>query len=115
MIIVTTYFEEPRKYIDIYCRLTWGSCLKSCADDIELSLTHMQSLERKEVVKFRLRTDNWLTYIYLNKNEILANGHFRATVLYYHYPQELFTDKITLKLVVWPYGKTFKIRADRIE
>lgn len=109
------FFKEPRKYLDIYCRLTWGSCLKACADDIELSLKPMQSLERKEVVKFRLRTDSDLTYIHLNKNEIIANGHFRATVLYDHYPQELFTDKITLKLVVWPEGKTFKVRADRVE
>ena len=112
---MTTYFKEPRKYIDIYCRLTWGSCLKSCADDIELSLNPMQSLERKEVVKFRLRTDNELNCIHLNKNEIVANGRFRSTVLYDHYPQELFTDKITLKIVVWPYGKKFKVRADRIK
>lgn len=109
------FFKKPKKYLDIYCRLTWGSCLKACADDIELSLTPMQSLERKEVVRFRLKIDGYFKCIALYRNEIIVNDCNRAKVLYDHYPQELFTDKITLKIVIWPYDKIVKIRADMIE
>lgn len=109
------FFKKPKKYLDIYCRLTWGSCLKACSDDIELSLKPMQSLERKEVVRFRLKIDGYFKCIALYKNEIIVNDCNRAKVLYDHYPQELFTDKITLKIVIWPYDKIVKVRADRIE